>query len=147
MRDDERLALFAKLLELPIAKFRELVIARGLVDRSTLDRIRGGRRKDKGHAKKTGAFTKLVKFIDPEYLARPSIPNDPFIASPVARRLRGVDGAAFVLWGAFLKGERDVVPDWDKIEEHWLMSSAYGPQKPGDRAVARQGNGTNSSSG
>jgi hypothetical protein len=128
VRDQERLALFAEFLELPLRKLRELAIARGLVSRSTLDRIRGGGRQDTGHAK-TRTFAKLAKFIDPDYLATP-LQTDSFACTEVARRLCTVGWSALALWDAFLRGETDTVPTWTGIQAHWLASCAHMPPSP-----------------
>lgn len=133
MRDQERLALFAEFLELRVPKLRELVVARGLVSRSTLDRIRGGHRQDTTHAK-ARSFAMLAKFIDPEYLAAPSVATDPFIHTEVARRLRTVGWSALVLWDAFLRGETDDIPTWSSIQAHWLASCAQVPPSPAEDA-------------
>ena len=137
MTDQERLALFAKFLGLKEPKLKKLATAQGLVSRTTFERIGDSNRKDKGHAK-TRTFGKLAKFIDPEYLARPDLPNDPFIRSEAARRLRAIGWPAFELWHAFLTGENNDAPTWSSIERHWLMSCAHVPRLPVNDKAAGQ---------
>jgi hypothetical protein len=87
MRDEERLALFAEFLGLPVSKLRQHAIERGLVSRSTFDRIRRGT--PQGPGARQDAFVSEAGQVH-----RPRLPRGADAPQRSVRSLRGGSPAA-----------------------------------------------------